>query len=76
MVFGFYCTETSFLYTLFSSVKQNVLAFAAELFFLLELEPVSCVSLAGNRKMSTKYIQLSSPGLCCQFSFTGTELDR
>ncbi|XP_050688722.1 uncharacterized protein LOC126981544 isoform X16 [Eriocheir sinensis] len=45
-----------------SSVKQNVLAFAAELFFLLELEPVSCVSLAGNRKMSTKYIQLSSPG--------------
>ncbi|KAK8401553.1 hypothetical protein O3P69_001012 [Scylla paramamosain] len=45
-----------------SSVKQNVLAFAAELFFLLELEPVSCVSLPGSRKMSAKYIQLSSPG--------------
>ncbi|KAK3888904.1 hypothetical protein Pcinc_007065 [Petrolisthes cinctipes] len=44
-----------------SSVKQNVLAFAAELFFLLELEPVSCVSLPGTKKMSTKYIQLSSP---------------
>ncbi|KAK8401554.1 hypothetical protein O3P69_001012 [Scylla paramamosain] len=46
-----------------SSVKQNVLAFAAELFFLLELEPVSCVSLPGSRKMSAKYIQLSSPAM-------------
>ncbi|XP_069186002.1 uncharacterized protein Patronin [Procambarus clarkii] len=45
-----------------SSVKQNVLAFAAELFFLLELEPVSCVSLPGTKKTSTKFIQLSSPG--------------
>ncbi|KAK8726896.1 hypothetical protein OTU49_010116 [Cherax quadricarinatus] len=46
-----------------SSVKQNVLAFAAELFFLLELEPVSCVSLPGTKKTSTKFIQLSSPGM-------------
>ncbi|XP_047482342.1 uncharacterized protein LOC125034532 isoform X4 [Penaeus chinensis] len=45
-----------------SSVKQNVLAFVAELFFLLELEPVSCVSLPGTRKTSSKFIQLSSPG--------------
>ncbi|KAG0727117.1 Patronin [Chionoecetes opilio] len=54
-----------------SSVKQNVLAFAAELFFLLELEPVSCVCLPGTKKMSTKYIQLSSPGLCYD-SFAGS----
>ncbi|CAL4102155.1 unnamed protein product [Meganyctiphanes norvegica] len=45
-----------------SSVKQNVLAFVAELFFLLELEPVSCVSLPSTKKTSSKYIQLSSPG--------------
>lgn len=46
-----------------SSVKQNVLAFVAELFFLLELEPVSCVSLPGTRKTSSKFIQLSSPAM-------------
>ncbi|KAK7069879.1 hypothetical protein SK128_011064, partial [Halocaridina rubra] len=46
-----------------SSIKQNVLAFVAELFFLLELEPVSCVSLPGTKRTSTKFIQLSSPGM-------------
>ncbi|XP_076064083.1 calmodulin-regulated spectrin-associated protein patronin isoform X3 [Oratosquilla oratoria] len=47
-----------------SSVKQNVLAFCAELFFLFELEPVSCVSLPGTKK-SSKLITLSSPGGGC-----------
>ncbi|XP_064106006.1 uncharacterized protein LOC135215372 isoform X4 [Macrobrachium nipponense] len=45
-----------------SSIKQNVLAFVAELFFLLELEPVSCVSLPGTKRTSSKFIQLTSPG--------------
>lgn len=46
-----------------SSVKQNILAFVAELFFLMELEPVSCVSVANTKRSSSaKYIQLASPG--------------
>lgn len=46
-----------------SSIKQNVLAFVAELFFLLELEPVSCVSLPGTKRTSSKFIQLTSPAM-------------
>jgi len=36
-------------------VKQNVLAFVTELFFLLELQPVSCVAPPNRRASVSKY---------------------
>ncbi|KAF2367766.1 Calmodulin-regulated spectrin-associated protein CH domain [Trinorchestia longiramus] len=45
-----------------SSVKQNVLAFVTELFFLLELQPVACVA-ANTRRPSSKYTSPSATTL-------------